>query len=183
MSEGFSGEPLTRWKNDRDMTLEEAFFYIDPDGRQWDVPRGSSINGATIPRALWTSIGSPYAGKYRRASVVHDYFVGELDNPDVMPEQRKKADRMFYHACRCDGCNREFASLLYIGVRFGTWAAKWSDLFKISNLGEAFKDVRNIPEFTFTIDKFWQMADSAKTAIENEDLDLIDKIIEKHLSQ
>ena len=183
MPEGFSGEPLTRWDGSRNMVLVEAFSYIDPDGRQWAVPAGATLNGATIPRALWTSIGSPYAGQYRRASVVHDYYVGEIDNSDVTPEQRKEADRKFYNACRYDGCSKEFAALLYIGVRFGTWASKWSDLFKMSDFGEVLEDIRNIPEFTFTMDKFWQMADSAKDAIKNEDLDLIDEIMETHFSK
>jgi len=182
MAEGFSGEPLTRWSGSRNMTLEEEFYYIDPDDHKWLVPKDAIINGATIPRALWSSIGSPYAGKYRRASVVHDYHVGELDNPDVTQEQRKKADRMFYHACRHDGCNRKFAALLYIGVRFGTWADRWSELFKDANVGEAYEDIRSIPEFTFTIDKFWQLASNAKDAIENEDLDSIDNVIEQYLA-
>lgn len=37
MPEGFSGEFLTRWSGDRNMTMGEDFSYIDPDGRHWDV--------------------------------------------------------------------------------------------------------------------------------------------------
>ena len=173
MKEGFSGEPLTRWSGSRNMILEEDFYYIDPEGRKWNAPKGSHLNGATIPMALWNIIGSPYTGKYRRASVVHDVGVGELSNPDVSTEERKKADRMFYHACRYDDCSRHFAKMLYTGVRLGTWASGLSSR-KSSTSREASEEIR---------DKFWQIIDESKAATENEDLDLLDEIIEKNLSQ
>ncbi len=123
MAQGFSGYPETQWgENYRDMTLLSDFSYTDKSGKLWLVPAGSHLNGATIPRALWAHVGSPYVGKYRRASVVHDYFVGEGDNPDVSKRKRKKADRMFYEACKFDDCSEAFARILYVGVCLGTWA-------------------------------------------------------------
>lgn len=86
----FSGEPLTRWSGSRNMNLEEDFYFIDNQGIKWNAPKGSCLNGATIPRALWTAIGSPYSGTYRKSSIVHDVAVGELCNPDVSNEDRKK---------------------------------------------------------------------------------------------
>ncbi len=182
MKEGFSGEPLTRWSGSRNMILEEDFYYIDPKGRKWNAPIGSHLNGATIPMALWSIIGPPYAGKYRRASVVHDVGVGELSNPDVLTEQRKKADRMFYHACRYDGCSKRFAWMLYAGVRFGTFA---SGLLPEKSLtfGEEFEEMRDVPEFDPTRDKFRKIIDESEDAMENEDFDLLDEIIERNLSQ
>lgn len=183
MNEGFSGDPRTVWNGVRNMTLEKDFYYIDPNGRKWNASKGSCLNGATIPRPLWTAIGSPYVGKYRRASIVHDVAVGELCNPDVAEKQRKEADRMFYHACKYDGCSKRFAALLYAGVRFGTWASGWSLSFDKSILGEEFEEMRNVPEVEFTQNKFWKIIDEAEIAIENDDLDLMDEIIEKHLSK
>lgn len=180
MEEGFSGEPLTRWDGNRNMILEEDFYYTDSDGFTWHAPKGSCLNGATIPRAFWNIIGPPYAGKYRRASVVHDVGVGELCNPNVSIEQRKKADKMFYYACRHDGCSKHFASMLYIGVRFGTWASTLSTK-RSSPFDEDFEEIRDIAEFGETRDKFWKILDESKTAIENEDLDLLDEIIKKNL--
>ena len=57
------------------MILKEPFYYIDSKEKQWLVPAGTVVNGATIPFPLWSVIGSPYIGDYRQASVVHDYFV------------------------------------------------------------------------------------------------------------
>ncbi len=95
----------------------DAFWYIDPDGRRWDVEAGTVVNGASIPRTLWSSIGSPYTGDYRRAAVVHDAALGKLDIP------RDAADTMFYFACLAGGCSQLQARLLYAGVRIGSWAS------------------------------------------------------------
>jgi Protein of unknown function (DUF1353) len=123
MSNGsFSGNPKTEWLSergdDRDMLLLEPFWYIDPQGRRWDVSAGSMINGASIPRTLWSSLGSPYTGDYRRASVVHD---AAINTPGIT---RSEADTMFYHACLAGGCPPLQARLLYAGVRIGSWASQ-----------------------------------------------------------
>lgn len=116
----FSGNPRTEWLSgkgdDRDMRLIDPFWYTDPQGRRWDAPSGTVINGASIPRTLWTSVGSPYTGDYRRAAVVHDAAVGSAGVP------RAEADTMFYFACLCGGCSALQAKLLYAGVRLGAWA-------------------------------------------------------------
>ena len=122
---GFSGLPITRWEEgSRIMTLIEELSYTDRNNTEWKVKKGAELNGATIPRALWSVIGSPYVGRYRRASIVHDYFVGEGSNPDVSYSERRKADKMFFRACRADGCSLKFATLLYIGVSVGSWASR-----------------------------------------------------------
>ena len=121
----FSGYPLTRWKGNRIMILEEDFFYIDKKGKKWLAPKGvAELNGATIPRKLWSIIGSPFIGPYRRASVVHDYFVGEGNNPDVTYKERRLADKMFFRACRTDSCSWKLSAILYVGVSIGSWSSK-----------------------------------------------------------
>jgi hypothetical protein len=117
----FSGNPKTEWlddpgEGDREMRVLEDFWYDDPDGRRWPAPAGSVINGASIPRPLWSTVGSPYTDDYRRASIVHDVAC----NDSAVP--RKEADRMFYFACLGGGCTRGQARILYAGVRIGAWA-------------------------------------------------------------
>ena len=126
----FSGNPKTEWlsdpaRPDRDMKLLEDFSYTDPAGRKWPAPEGSIVNGASIPRPLWSTVGSPYTDDYRSASVVHDIAVEDT------AVNRKEADKMFYYACLAGGCSLKQASLLYVGVRIGSWASdkKWSRLF------------------------------------------------------
>jgi hypothetical protein len=122
----FSGNPKTEWLceqgEDRNMCLLEAFCYIDPQGRRWEAPKGAITNGASIPRTLWSSIGSPYTGNYRRASIVHDIAIR---NPCIL---RADADTMFYFACLAGGCMLMEGKLLYAGVRVGTWASLTRDL-------------------------------------------------------
>jgi hypothetical protein len=122
MSHGtFSGEPKTQWltdpnQPDRNMRLLEDFSFTDPTGKKWMTPKDYVVDGASIPQALWTTVGSPYTGDYRRASIVHDKACDDAVND---PAARRAADRMFYQACRAGGCSIEQATLLYIGVRIG----------------------------------------------------------------
>ena len=125
MSNGqFSGDPVTRWLSeagdDRKMEIREEFTFTDPAGRIWSAPVGSVVNGASIPRPLWSLVGSPYTGDYRRASIVHDVAFVEAGQDEA---KHRAADRMFYHACRAGGCSVREAIILYLGVRIGsTWS-------------------------------------------------------------
>lgn len=112
---------------DRDMRVLKGVVYETPNKKRWEAPAGSVVNGASIPRLLWSVIGSPYVGDYRRASVVHDVA---CETPKV---PRKAADRMFYYACRADGCGWLQAKVLYIGVRIGAWISGDQSLRHLSN--------------------------------------------------
>ena len=121
MASGFSGNPETTWLHlpgdqDRKMSLLADFTYIDWAGKPWVTPDACTVDGASIPRALWTLVGSPYTGLYRRASIVHDKA---CDDAVGDPAARKRADKMFYQACRDGGCSRWQAAVLYVGVRIG----------------------------------------------------------------
>lgn len=111
----YSGYPETRWHSDgRSMTLLNELRYMDPNGVEWVAPAGSRVDGASIPRTLWTFMGGPFEGKYRNASVLHD----------VAYEQKKRpwqeCDRMFYNAMRCSGVGAVEAKTMYYSlVRFG----------------------------------------------------------------
>lgn len=123
----FSDNPQTEWASDvgapdRDMVLLRDFWYEDPDGHRWDAPMGSRINGASIPRPLWSTVGSPYTDDYRCASIVHDVACDRASTP----VERKAADKMFYFACRGGGCSRAQARMLYLGVRIGAWGSDLS---------------------------------------------------------
>ena len=118
----FSGEPEARWltesdEPDRRMRLLGEFWFSDPRRKELKVPAGyDDMNGASIPRALWSLVGSPYTGDYRRASIVHDKA---CDDAGEDKGKRRAADRMFYHACREGGCSIRQAIILYVGVRIG----------------------------------------------------------------
>jgi hypothetical protein len=107
----FIGDVVASWHpNGREMTLQQTFIYVDPADREWIAPAGAVIDGASIPSAFWSIIGSPFAGKYRNASVVHD--VGCVE----MRQSWEDVHRMFYVACRCAGVDEFQAKTMYYAV-------------------------------------------------------------------
>ncbi len=111
----YTGSPVTSWNRDgRSMTLLEDFRYTDPKGAVWVAPAGAVVDGASIPRSLWSFMGGPFEGKYRNASVLHDVAYDRQDRP---PED---CDRMFYDAMRCSGVGPvESKTMYYALLRFG----------------------------------------------------------------
>lgn len=117
----FDREVHTEWLQqsgpDRDMKLLVDFAFVDETGYRWEAPAGSTVNGASIPRFLWVTEGSPYVGDYRRASVVHDVACQRQS------ESPKAVHRMFFEAMLVDGVPKMKAKKMYTAVRlFGpTW--------------------------------------------------------------
>lgn len=110
----FRGRVVVEWlenhKQDRDMRLLEDFAYIDNKGKTWLVPKGTVVNGASIPPLFWNMIGPPFVGDYRRASVVHDYFC------DSRTEPWQAVHKMFYEASLAGGVKEERAKIMYAAV-------------------------------------------------------------------
>jgi hypothetical protein len=115
----FVGEVFAKWLEDsRKMQLLKKLIFIDNKGVEWLAPKKSIVDGASIPRFLWVFVGSPYSGKYRRASVIHDVYYTNKSVP------RKQVDKMFYEAMRVDGVDYFKAKYMYFGVRVGG-GSKW----------------------------------------------------------
>jgi hypothetical protein len=107
----FEGDVVARWGNDgRLMTLVEPFAYVDSRQTRWEAAAGAVIDGASIPRAFWSVIGSPFAGEFRNASVVHDVACEERNRP------WRAVHRMFYEACRLGGVGAVKAKTMYYAV-------------------------------------------------------------------
>lgn len=76
MAEGgvFDGLPSVQLLEDgRRLKLLADFKFKDRDGRDWMAPKDWVVDGASIPQALWI-LGGPLEGKYRDASIIHDYY-------------------------------------------------------------------------------------------------------------
>ncbi|MGL4464544.1 MAG: DUF1353 domain-containing protein [Planctomycetia bacterium] len=102
----------------RQLKLLEDFVYVDPRGRAWTAGKDSIVNGASIPKALWSITGGPLEGKYRNASIVHDEGCVKMTEPS------ERVHLMFYEACRCGGVPEYQAKVLYAAVyHFGP---KWT---------------------------------------------------------
>lgn len=110
----FHGSVITEWLDDgRDMVLLNDYSFEDPDGVLWTAKSGAIINGASIPQRLWSIVGAPYAGRYRNASVVHDYYC-------VTRERTWQSTHlMFYYGCLAMGIDQRSATILYKAVYHG----------------------------------------------------------------
>lgn len=107
----FEGRVVAEWLDDgRDMQLVEPFAYIDAAAVSWRAPADSVVNGASIPRAFWSVIGGPFAGRFRNASVVHDVACVARARP------WRKVHRMFYEACLCAGSPLVKSKIMYYAV-------------------------------------------------------------------
>lgn len=108
-------QPTTTWLQDgRNMQLNAPFGYIQQNGREWPVPAEAIVDGASIPQVFWSLIGGPLEGKYRYASVVHDYYC------DVKSRTWPDTHRVFYDGMMCSGVNPVKAKVMYYAVyRFG----------------------------------------------------------------
>lgn len=99
-------------------TLDQPFGYVDPSGTMWQAEKGLVTDGASIPWPLWSIIGGPFEGEYRRASVIHDFYC------DRKYRAWQKVHRVFYDAMITGGVGTAKAKLMYYAVwRFGP---RWS---------------------------------------------------------
>lgn len=146
----FEGRVKTVWEDDgRNMRLEEDFAYVDARGKRWVAPKGSLINGASIPQPFWSVIGGPFEGSFRNASVVHDVGC------DQQKESWEDVHHMFHDACRCGGVSSKKAKLLYYAVyNFGPrWSRPGERVFRQMQAAQVDEDlVRKATEYFETHD-------------------------------
>jgi hypothetical protein len=99
------------WREDgRTMTVLTDFSFFDSRGVEWFVPAFSTVNGFSIPALLWGPLtGTPFTGKGRRSSVIHDVACQQKSRP------WQDVHRAFKEGCRADGMSRMRAAL-YGGI-------------------------------------------------------------------
>ncbi len=93
----------------RKVTLMEPYGFVDPYGKEWNVPTGYKTDGASVPAALW-ALYPPFTGNYRSAAVIHDYY---CDNKDRSWQDTHK---VFYFAMRAAHVDETTAKVMYSAV-------------------------------------------------------------------
>jgi hypothetical protein len=105
-------EPITAWLNNgRDMQLIEPVWFVDSAGVEWRAPARAIVNGASIPRFFWRVIGCPFVGRYRTATILHDYYC------DLRVRPSPAVHYMFWEKMRADGVGPRRAWLMWAAVR------------------------------------------------------------------
>lgn len=108
----FTNTVKTEWlPNGREMVLLEDVTYIDSKGKRWEAKAGDIIDGASIPRFFWRVIGSPFVGKYRRSSVIHDVYCKNKTEESVA------VHAMFLEAMETDGVTKIKRKAMWSAVR------------------------------------------------------------------
>jgi len=143
---GFYGELWLKPLDDgRNMEVVKPVGFVDSEARKWEVPIKSITDGASIPRVLWSLIGSPFTGHYRRAAVLHDYY--------SVTKRRSWRDthNLFYEAMIKDGVDPKQALLMWATVyRFGPrWTRGESSCWNMCACTYAlFEDVTFWPHYS-----------------------------------
>lgn len=111
----FSGMPVVQLLDEgRNARVVEEFSFTDAAGLRWVVPKGTVVDGASIPQPFWTLIGGPWEGAYRDASIIHDYYC------DRRSRTWKSVHRVFYEGMSARNVDPLKAKLMYYAVyRFG----------------------------------------------------------------
>lgn len=104
----------------RTMKLEQPYEYIDSECTKWTVPRGVMVDGASIPTFLWSVFGGPFEGRYRNASVIHDFFC------IIRHKSWKSVHRMFYDAMITGGVSMRQAKIMYLAVYYA--GPRWDEM-------------------------------------------------------
>jgi hypothetical protein len=116
----YIGRPKTEWLDDgRSMELLEDFAFVDAAGVLWTAPAGSIVDGASIPKFLWSLNGSPFVGRYRDASVIHDVYCVTRSRP------HDQVHWMFYNAMICSNVSSKKAEMMYRAVT--DFGPKWDE--------------------------------------------------------
>lgn len=114
----YSGTVKAEWlTKTREMRLLEDFAFKGPDCKVWSVPKNAVVDGASIPQIFWTVIGGPFEGRYRDASVVHDYYC------KVKTEPSEAVHEMFYYAMLANGVDSNKAGVMFYAVSW--FGPKW----------------------------------------------------------
>lgn len=122
----YSGNVKAEWlKDGRRMKLLENFSYKDPNNVNWQAPKGSIVDGASIPTFAWSFIGSPFSGKYRNASVIHDIACQNKDRTWEV------VHLSFYYGMLASDVSKLKAKIMYAAVyHFGP---RWPIGMKVQN--------------------------------------------------
>lgn len=82
------------------------------------IPPGYRFDGASIPRLLWSLIGSPFDPDLMTAACVHDWY---CDHSGECYQSRVIGDAVFFYLLTKAGVARWRRVLMYLGVRLNSF--------------------------------------------------------------
>ena len=92
-----------------------------PGCLQWlEVPADYTFDGASIPRLLWSLIGSPFEPDYLKAACFHDWQCEHA----VRYTQRTIGDEVFLQLLTDAGVPYWRRAIMFVGVRIYSWTQR-----------------------------------------------------------
>lgn len=131
MKSRFDNQPvlLPEYKTDLWRLGNDWYFYID--GKTFWVPTGYTYDGASIPRPVWSIIGSPFEPRYMAAALAHDWlYLMHLVGRSV-------ADEVFFQLLRQCGVGLWRARIMWGAVRscgYPAWTNNEADNREIARI-------------------------------------------------
>jgi hypothetical protein len=116
----YQGDLILRSLPGRMMELQQPFAYAEGPARIWSVPKGATLDGASIPYIFWSLVGGPWDDDYRSASVIHDWYCA------VRVQPWRDTHTMFYHAMLTSGVSPKKARMMFLAVYYA--GPSWDDL-------------------------------------------------------
>ena len=86
-------------------------------GKVITIPAGFEFDGASIPRALWALVGTPFAPDLVRAALIHDWLYS------TKLYSRKFSDKCFKQLLKEAKVGLIRRNAMYTGVRAGGWVS------------------------------------------------------------
>jgi hypothetical protein len=126
MAARFLNSPVVEFLADgRNVRLISDLTFVDEADLEWPVPKGAEVDGASIPKPFWSIIGGPYEGKYRDASIIHDFYC------DRRTRKWEATHRVFYEAMIVSGVETSKAKIMF----FAVWwmGPRWEERVSINN--------------------------------------------------
>jgi hypothetical protein len=126
---------IEKFPNDLDVTfvsdnqfrLHTEFIYKSDHFGDIMVPINYKTDGASIPRFIQPFIGSPWAGRYPKATVIHDWLCSSsglvFGRDDKLT--KKQSDLVFLEAMEYLGVGYIRRSLMYRAVRIYEREYEW----------------------------------------------------------
>lgn len=105
---------------DHRLRLLEDFSFRDEHGRLWVARKGGLVDGIPALAGGTSWVRLPYAGKLRKASVLHDYFVAAKTEP------WREVHRMYFAANLAEGVSVPEAKIVHMLTYASGW--RWEPL-------------------------------------------------------
>ena len=100
---------------DHKLRLLADFGFHDENGRVWLAPKGSVLDGWSIPRELRALPGLPLEGEYRKSGALHDFY------SNARAGRWQDVHRMLYAASLSEGIAPSEARSLYATIYASGW--------------------------------------------------------------